>query len=93
MTIHVPPSSLISAVLFSGSLVKQDGHGATPAFPSPPGPAPLPPLKRPTVPSERYIRLVGALVSTVLIATLLISALGLGRSRIARDTRIHEAMP
>lgn len=29
VTIYIPPSSLISAVLFSGSLVKQDGHGAT----------------------------------------------------------------
>lgn len=29
MTIYIPSSSLISAVLFSGSLVKQDGHGAT----------------------------------------------------------------
>jgi len=29
VTIYVSPSSLISAVLFSGSLVKQDGHDAT----------------------------------------------------------------
>jgi len=78
VTIYVPPSSLISAVLFSGSLVKQDGHGVVLASSSPPGPAPPPPLKRPTVPSEATTR--RALVSTVLIATLLISALGLGRS-------------
>lgn len=34
MTIYIPSSSLISAVLFNGSLVKQDGHGAT-HLPSP----------------------------------------------------------
>lgn len=86
MTIYVPPSSLISAVLFSGSLVKQDGHGATLASSSslPPGPAPPPPLERPTAPSEAATR--RALVSTVLIATLLISALGLGRSYSPRYT-------
>lgn len=72
--INIPPSFLISAVLFSGSLVKQDGHGATRLLP----PRPPPPLERPTVPFEATTR--RALVSTVLIATLLISALGLGRS-------------
>lgn len=71
--INIPPSFLISAVLFSGSL-KQDGHGATRLLP----PRPPPPLERPTVPFEATTR--RALVSTVLIATLLISALGLGRS-------------
>ena len=92
MTIYVSPSSLISAVLFSGSLVKQDGHDAT--LSSPPlsrTSATLPPLKRPTVPSKATTR--WALVSTVLIATLLISALGLARSYRPRYTytkRCHE---
>lgn len=92
--LYTVQSSLISAVLFSGS-ARQTRWSWCDSFPSPAcGERERERRARvhlsnvPPCPSEA-LRLVGALVSTVLIATLLISALGLCRSRIARDTRTY----